>query len=533
MSPAFSPDSKQVAYSWDGNRRNFDIYVKSLEGGPSHRLTDNAAHDINPAWSPDGHQIAFLRVSPDKAEVVVMPSTSGVEKVISTLGTSVSRWHPEEPENNGAGGPVWSPDGSYLLVAGGSEKHSKIQILKIYLNGNQESLTAPPSGTVDTTPRISPSGDWIAFTRNWGANSFDLFEIPSHGGQPFRLTSNSRDDQGLAWLDNRNIIYSSNRAGNFRLWQIQRSGTDLRPFSAGGAQPQWPAISPDARWLAFVEPVNDASIWRLPLSGSQTLRQAQPFISSAGQDYSPAFSPDGKKVAFVSDRSGTLQVWTADIDGAGVTQLTTFEGSTVGSPRWSPDSRRLVFDGGMNGHSAIWLIDGDGGNLHRLNNSTEGQYLPTWSGDGHWVYFCSIGDKHNGLWKQNADSGQAIELTKETFFDATESGDGRMLYVQRPHGGTWQLPVTGGTPTPMPELEHVDAGRYWTLAGDTIYFVRQEKRPHELESFNLATRKFQKLAIIPAQLLVGTSGLSVSADRSSLLFVQRDKRRSSIMLQER
>ena len=31
VSPALSPDGKQVAYLWDGGRRNFDIYVKAIE----------------------------------------------------------------------------------------------------------------------------------------------------------------------------------------------------------------------------------------------------------------------------------------------------------------------------------------------------------------------------------------------------------------------------------------------------------------------------------------------------------------------
>jgi Tol biopolymer transport system component len=532
MSPAFSPDGKLAAYSWEANRRNFDIYVKPITGGAPHRLTDSAAHDINPAWSPDGRQIAFLRVFPAKTEVLVIPSTSGIEKVICNLPVSVSRWHPEEPENNGAGGPVWSPDGSYLLVAGSLRTDSAIGILKIDLVGKQASLVTPPPGTIDTSPKISPSGDWIAFTRNWGANSFDLFVMPSHGGAPMRLTSDGRDIQGLTWLDNHHIIYSSNRAGRFRLWQIDRSGGESMPVFVAGSQPQWPAISRDGHWLAYVEAMNAASIWRLPLGASRPSAPPEPVLSSAGQDYNPAYSPDGKKVAFISDRSGSVQIWTSDADGANVAQLTNFQGSTLGSLHWSPDSRRLVFDGGAGGYSAIWLIDVDGSNLHRLNNSTGGQYLPSWSRDGHWIYFCSTG-KGGGLWKQNPDSGQSVELTKTTFFDATESADGRTVYVQLPRRGTWWFPAAGGTPAPVPELEAVDAGRYWDLAGDTIYFVRQEKRRHELESFNLTTRKFQKLAIIPAELMVGTPGLSVDPARNSLLFVQKDQHRSSVMLQER
>ncbi len=532
-SPAFSPDSKQVAYSWDGNRRNFDIYVKPIEGGSPHRLTDNAAHDIDPSWSPDGRQIAFMRVSPDKAEVLVIPSTGGIEKLIGTLPTLVNPWHPEEPENNGAGGPVWSPDGSYLLVAGSTEKNSGGRLLKMSLDGKEQRLTAPPAGTNDTSPRISPSGDAIAFVRNWGVNSFDLCVMSSRGGNPVRLTFDSRDIQGLDWLDDDKILYSSNRAGNFHLWQIARSGGEPRSFSAGGAQPQWPAVSRDGHWLAFMEPVSDARIWRLALTGErQQAAQEDPFLSSAGQDYSPDYSPDGKKIAFVSDRSGALQIWTADSDGLDVIQLTSFKGESVGSPHWSPDSRRLVFDGGS-AQSAIWLIDADGSNLHRVNNDSRVEYLPTWSRDGQWIYFCWLRDGHVGLWKQNPDSGQAVQLTKETFFDAIESPDGRPVYVQRPHGGTWQFPVGGGVPTPVRELGDVYSGRYWALAENTIYFVPQEKLPHMIETLNLATGKIQQIAVIPTQLMVGTPGLSVSPDLKWLLFVQRDQRRSSIVLQER
>jgi Tol biopolymer transport system component len=530
--PAFSPDSKQVAYSWDGNRRNFDIYVKSLEGGPVRRLTDNAAHDIDPAWSPDGREIAFLRVSEEKIEVVIIPSTSGVERVLGNLVTAVTHWQPEEPENNGAVGPVWSPDGTYLVVAG--SKGSVAGLLKISMDGRQESLTSPPSGINDSTPRISTSGASTAFKRVWGAASSDLYVMPSRGGQPRRLTYTSRDIDGLVWLDDRNIIYSSNHAGNFRLWQIPSSGGNPRPVFVEGAQPQWPAISRDGRWMAFVEPAIYASIWRLRLPDPQEqVTQAEPFISSAGQDYSPTYSPDSKKIAFVSDRSGTPQIWISDSDGAGAAQVTNFKGSSLGSPQWSPDSRRLVFDGVLDSQSAIWLIDADGSDLRRLNNSKVREYLPTWSRDGRWVYFSTLRDGRDHLWKQNPDSGQSVELSNESFYDTRESPDRKTLYVQRFQGGIWRLPAEGGAATPIPELAGMKPARYWTLAEDTIYFVRQGEQIHTLESFNLVTRKFQKLAVIPAQLMIGTRGLTVSRRRDSILFVQRDQRRSSIMLQER
>lgn len=535
-SPAFSPDGKQVAYSWDGNRNNFDIYVKSIDGGIPRRLTDNAAHDINPAWSVDGNQIAFLRVFPEKTRLMTVPSAGGVEKVIAEFPPSVNRWHPEEPEGNGAGGPVWSSDGSYFVVTGPPPEHpvgvNPFALLKIHMDGRVEALTVPPLQVGDVSPRISPSGHYVAFTRTWRVNSGDIHVMPSTGGQPVRLTFDSRNIQGLAWLDDHNIVFSSNRGGNFHLWQISRSGGSPQPFSAAGTQPTWPAISRDGHRFAFVEAVNEASIWRLGLTGQAQAPQGEAFITSAADDSSPAYSPDGKKIAFISRRTGAAQIWISDSDGLEVRQLSNFEGSSINSPRWSPDSRRLAFDGVVKDLTSIWLIDADGSNLHRLNNISATEFAPTWSRDGKWIYFCSLRSGKNQLWKQAPETGQALQLTQLPFIDATESADGRTLYLQRARGGLWRMPINGGSPEPVPELANSDLGRYWTLEGDTVYFVRREQLAHQLESFNLTTRRSQELAIIPSALMAGPS-ISVDPDQRWLLFVQRNQRRSTILLQER
>jgi Tol biopolymer transport system component len=535
MNPAFSPDGKQVAYSWDGNRRNFDIYVKPVEGGAPRRLTDNAAHDVHPTWSPDGQRIAFLRVLPEKSELLVVPAAGGLETVITTVVTRANHWHSDQPVGAAEGGPVWSPDGSYfLLVSDIWESSSQVRIVKIYRGGRQEPLTSPPLGSSDVNPTVSPSGAWVAFLRIESAGSTDIYLMPSRGGPLTRLTFDSRDISGLTWLDENNLLYSSNRGGNLRLWQISRGGGEAQPVPAGGAQPQWPAVSPGGHWLAFVDLLNDVNIWRLPLRDEGASDRAEPFLASAGSDHSPAESPDGKTIAFVSNRSGTWQIWLSDSDGTNVRQLMDFKGSALGTPRWSPDGRRLVFDGQLQNHSSIWLIDRDGSNLHRLNNSAVREYMPSWSRDGQWIYFCSLRDGQDRLWKQRPDSGQAIALTKDWLFDATESSDGQTLYMQRGvRGSIWQMPVQGGTPRPVPELIGMEPVRYWTMAGDKLYFVRQEQPPRELLSLNLVTRKLTPVATIPNELMAGTPGLSVDLTRHWLFFVQKYQHRSSIMLQER
>ena len=58
VEPAWSPDGSRIAFAStrDGN---FEIYVMNADGSNQTRLTNNAAADDQPAWSPDGTRIAF------------------------------------------------------------------------------------------------------------------------------------------------------------------------------------------------------------------------------------------------------------------------------------------------------------------------------------------------------------------------------------------------------------------------------------------------------------------------------------------
>ena len=78
LSPALSPDGKQVAFQWNGeDGKNWDIYVKLVGETNALRLTTDALVDSNPCWSPDGRRIAFTRRGTDGRYAILTMSPLG------------------------------------------------------------------------------------------------------------------------------------------------------------------------------------------------------------------------------------------------------------------------------------------------------------------------------------------------------------------------------------------------------------------------------------------------------------------------
>jgi eukaryotic-like serine/threonine-protein kinase len=86
LDPAFSPDGNQIAFSWNSEKgNNFDIYVKLVDGGDPLRLTTHPGQDVFPAWAPDGRSIAFYRTSPEGRGYYRVSALGGVERLLAEL----------------------------------------------------------------------------------------------------------------------------------------------------------------------------------------------------------------------------------------------------------------------------------------------------------------------------------------------------------------------------------------------------------------------------------------------------------------
>ncbi|MBI3664909.1 MAG: serine/threonine-protein kinase [Acidobacteria bacterium] len=530
--PALSPDGRQVAYSWNGEKQdNFDIYVKLIDAGPPLRLTTNPAEDSSPAWSPDGRYIAFLRSAAGANEILMVPALGGPERKLAPAWVM--------------SGLSWSPDGKFLAFPDQTSPQEPSAIFSLSIEtGEKRRLTSPPAQSYgDLIPAFSPDGRTLAFDRFLNFGNEEIWLVPVGNGAPQdrpRRLASVPGINGLAWTpDGGSLVYGSWQTG---LRRISASGGAPARLTAGGENASQPslaqvAVGPGGRpalRLAYVQSLHDSNIYRVAAAGASARKGApEKLIASTRQEDEPQISPDGKRIVFSSDRSGSLEIWVSDSEGRNPVQLTSFGGPPAGSPRWAPDSRRIAFDCTKEGHSDIYVVSADGGLPRRLGTDNSEKARPSWSRDGKWIYFSS---KRTGPWqicKMPAEGGPAVQLTKKGGHEPYESADGKFVYYAMDTGpGIWRVPVEGSSGAE--EAKVLEQGRLgaWAVAEQGIYLLQAGKAGPEIQLFSFATRRLGQVVTLPNQAEVAgdNTHLAVSPGARWFLYVQNDLAGSNIML---
>jgi Tol biopolymer transport system component/predicted Ser/Thr protein kinase len=438
-SGSLSPDGSQLAFESQGPGQGWDVWLKVVGETDARRLTSAAANDLEPVWSPDGRQIAFERESSGGDDIFLVSPVAGAERKIAEFK---ARDHLS-----------WRSDGRWIAVARErQEGEARAEDGGIYVlpvdGGPPRVLTAPPPPTYDAMPAFSPDGRRLAFARCESIlPACDIHVIPvaaDPGGlaTPSRLTQQRQWNAGVAWTgDGLDVVYGAEGANTSYLWRVRADGS--RPperLEIAGAGAYWPAVT--GTRLVLTRQLRDHDVYRLAVG-----EEPAPLLESSSLDFNPQYSPDGSRIAFCSARSGTMDLWLVDADGARPFQLTHGPGRQQGSPRWSPDGKRIAFDSqGEDGHWGIWTIGADGTGLRQLTLDAGDENLPSWSHDGRLLYFSSPRSGRSEIWRVPAEGGSEEPVTQGGGFLAFESSDGRELYFTRSPGDQplFSLPTGGG-----------------------------------------------------------------------------------------
>jgi serine/threonine protein kinase len=390
VQPRWSPSGKRIAYWGKNSAAQRDLWTVSARGGDPVQVTNDAAVDWNPVWSPDGQYLYFISNRKGAPSLWRVP-------VDETLGRATG-----EPE--AVIGPLaqsWqlalSRDGRRLMFVERQlrENLSAIEFDPVSYEAVGQVIPVREGSKLSSAPDVSPDGQWLTFYSR-GETQEDVYVCKTDGTSLRQLTDDAFNDRLPRWSpDGQQVIYYSNACGNYEIWAINRDGSGRRQLSFHlGTNLVYPVLSPDGHWLSYSLASSGETYLldaRKPWQAQQPLALA-PGNPPVERFFAWSWSPDGKKLAgWAETHAGastgsyiyTLQTQRFDkIADAGVRQY------------WLSDNRHLlsIQDG------VLFLLDSQAKNsqprvlLGLPHRTIRGASI---SADLRHIYFSVLTDESN------------------------------------------------------------------------------------------------------------------------------------------
>jgi dipeptidyl aminopeptidase/acylaminoacyl peptidase len=254
-------------------------------------------------------------------------------------------------------------------------------------------------------PRISPDGQWIAYTvstldRKEDSSDTDIFMVSTDGGAPIKLTASKKPETSPRWSpDGRYLAFLSSRDGKkTQVYLLDRRGGEaqaITDYKTGASAIAW---SPDSTRLALLVPDPDPN---------ETTGTDADASASLGQNSKP--KPHViTRLQFKRDGDGYLDtikrhIHVFDIAARSDLQVTSDKWDD-GAPVWSPDGKLLAFSANRtdnpdgNDNSDIFLVEPvKGAAVRKLTTFTGSDSSPAFSPDGKSIAYLQGGDSKD-IW---------------------------------------------------------------------------------------------------------------------------------------
>jgi dipeptidyl aminopeptidase/acylaminoacyl peptidase len=353
------PDTAAKASKWEYKYVTQLFLIPSDGSTPPRQLTTAKEGASQPAWSPDGRQLAFVRASEGKPQIFLLPLDGGEPIQLTHF-------------RYGAASPKWSPDGNEILF---SARINLQQLIRDSALNPDHALPAWPdekpgfAGDADLHPATAkpdPDGNmdqiraWLAgnvtdkkakvvnklnFQDEMGVNAETSFthwftqsvqpgSTPAevtHGFYSYNSADYSPDGRLLFFVAHINSTEDPDRALEAEIWFAAPDGSHLRKVLGEKDRVYGsPHISPDGKWMAYeVSPTSFVSVPQLHLIAldGNTAPVAIPFDRAAA---SLTFSEDSRYLYFIAQSNGGAPIYRVEPASKKVEQLSDYNTGTTG-----------------------------------------------------------------------------------------------------------------------------------------------------------------------------------------------------------
>lgn len=484
MSLDVSPDGKTIAFDMLG-----DVYTLPIDGGQAKSVHSGLSWSMQPRFSPDGREIAFISDAGGADNVWVMKIDGSDARQLTKEDFRLL--------NN----PYWSPDGNYIAA----RKHF-------------------------TTQRSLGTGEIWIYHRN-GGGGVAVVEKPNEAhqkelGEPAFSPDGRYIYYTLDQTPGSSFVYAQDSNGE--VFAIRRhdleTGEDI-VFVTGAGGAVRPAPSPDSKYLAFVRRIRGESALFLKNldSGAEFPiyegldRDLQEVWAVHGTYPNMDWMPDSKSVVFWSG-GGIKRV---DIGSKSVTEIpfhvkdtrtvydaprpsvdvapASFDTTMVRNAEISPDGSIVVFESA----GRLYIKSLPEGAPKRLTSDVNEhfEYDPSWSRDGRTITFITWDDQElANVHSVRSSGGKSKRLTRKPghYHGPRFSADGKSIVFEANSGGyltspNWSMQtgvlIVAASGGDVREVTSDGSNPHFGGRNDRLYVTRRGEAGRSLVSIDLNGEK--------------------------------------------
>ena len=265
----------QIAYvtaRGNGNERTYALLVSDADGESEHTIMESVDPIMSPAWSPDSRRLAYVSFEGNASSIFVQTLRTGNRIQVSN-----------RPGINGS--PAFSPDGRKLvLTLGGADGNLDIHVMDLATR-NVKRLTT--NRAIDTEGSWSPDGRQIYFTSDRSGGP-QVYRIGADGGTPERVTfEGSYNARPRLSPDGKKLATVHLDRGNFRIavMELDRRGPLVL---STGQQDESPSFAPNSDTLIYATSQGGSGVLET-VSADGLVRQR--LAQSQGDVREPVWSP--------------------------------------------------------------------------------------------------------------------------------------------------------------------------------------------------------------------------------------------------
>ena len=356
---AWSPDSKYLVMADQASEaERFSLFIFSVATGEKRRLTTPptaTSADGDPAISPDGHVMAFVRVISDgNPQLYLLPLSPD-------YGPAGEPRRLDLPQQF-VTGPTWTSDGQEIIYSASEPwETGETRLWRVPVSGSDKPQPLASVGENGSHATISRRGNRLVYA-DWKYDNDDIWRAEVNGPgkiSPAKLIASTHFDGTPEYSpDGSKIAFTSDRSGHGEIWVCNSDGSNqIQLTSIGGAgSPRW---FPDSHRLVFdLHKGSEVHIYSIAADG----RVPRRLTNDLSEDVTPSVSHDGEWIYFSSKRTGRFEIWRMPAEGGEAVQVTQ-NGGVV--PIESPDGKIIYYAKAI-GETDVWKVPVAGGDETRV-----------------------------------------------------------------------------------------------------------------------------------------------------------------------